>query len=232
MLVFNSPLLAQDESLDEILEAHFEVIGQENLADINSIRQMGTAFTQGIEIPMVMTMKRPNLMRINASVAGTDAVFMAYDGENGWSVQPWTGSMAPQDLPADQLKDAMQQADMDGPLFNYKEKGHQLELQGMEEVEGTEAYKLKLTLKSGDELIYFLDAEAYIPIKVTSKAMMQGQEIQTEQYFSNYKMVNGYAMAHSVETKIMGATQMQITIDSVEINPEVEDSFFKKPETN
>lgn len=222
-------VVAQDESLEEILEAHFEVVGQENLLDVQTIKQTGKIFTQGIEIPMELSMKRPNMMRINANVAGANAVFMAYDGDKGWSLQPWTGSMDPQDLPEDQLKDAIQQADMDGALYNYADKGHQLELVGTEEVEGTETYKLKLTLKSGDVMYYFLDAEAYVPIKITSKTTVQGQEIESEQFLSNYKMVEGFAVAHSVETKIMGTTQLQITIDEVVVNPEIDDSYFKKP---
>jgi len=231
-LMFSVNVTAQDDSLEEILDTYFEVIGQENLIEIQSIKQTGKIFTQGIEIPMEMTMKRPNMMRINANIGGADAVFMAYDGTNGWSLQPWTGSLDPQDLPEDQLKDAMQQADLDGALFNYAEKGHQVELQGTEEVEGTNTYKLKLTLKSGNILYYFIDTEAYVPIKITSKTNMQGQEIESEQFLSNYKMINGFAVAHSVETKIMGNTQMQITIDSVEVDIEIDDAFFKKPGTN
>lgn len=231
-LLFSVHVQAQDMSLEEILEAHFEVVGQESLSEIQSIKQTGKVLVQGIEMPMVLTMKRPNMMRINASMGGAEAVFMAYDGTNGWSIAPWTGSLDPVDLPEDQLKDAMQQADLDGPLYNYEEKGHQLSLEGLEEVEGTEAYKLELTLKSGDVVYYFLDTEAFVPIKMTSKTMMQGQELETEQYFSNFKMVEGFAVAHSVETKIMGMTQMQITIDTIEVNPEIEDSYFKKPGTD
>ena len=226
---FSMQAFAQDESLDEILEAHFEVVGQENLVDVQTIKNTGTIMTQGLSIPMTMVMKRPNMMRINANIGGAEAVFMAYDGTNGWALQPWTGSIDPIDLPEDQLKEAMQQADLDGPLFNYEEKGHSLELEGMEEVEGTETYKLKLTMKSGDVMYYFLDAEAYVPIKITSKTMMQGQEFEQEQFLSNYKMVNGFAVAHSIETKVMGNTAMQITVNEVIVNPEVEDSYFKKP---
>lgn len=224
--------IAQDESLDEILETHFEVVGQENLADVQTIKQTGTILTQGLSIPMTMMLKRPNMMRINANIGGAEAVFMAYDGTNGWAIQPWTGTIDPIDLPEDQLKEAMQQADLDGPLFNYEEKGHSLELEGTEEVEGTETYKLKLTLKSGDVLYYFLDTEAYVPIKITSKTTMEGQEFEQEQFLSNYKMVDGFAVAHSIETKVMGNTALQITVNEVIVNPEIEDSYFKKPGTN
>ena len=228
----SSLAIAQDESLDEILEAHFEVVGQENLADVQTIKQTGTVLTQGLSIPMTMMLKRPNMMRINANIGGAEAVFMAYDGTNGWAIQPWTGTIDPIDLPEDQLKEAMQQADLDGPLFNYEEKGHSLELEGTEEVEGTETYKLKLTMKSGDVLYYFLDTEAYVPIKITSKTTMEGQEFEQEQFLSNYKMVDGFAVAHSIETKVMGNTALQITVNEVIVNPEIEDSYFKKPGTN
>ncbi len=230
--IFTMQAFAQDESLEEILETHFEVVGQENLAEVNAIKQTGTVMTQGLSIPMTMMIKRPNMMRINANIGGAEAVFMAYDGTNGWAVQPWTGSIDPIDLPEDQLRDAMQQSDIDGPLFNYQEKGHTVELEGVEEVEGTETYKLKVTLKGGNVLYYYIDTEAYVPIKMTSKTMVQGQEFEQEQFFSNYKMVEGFAVAHSIETKVMGNTAMQITVNEIVVNPEIEDAYFKKPGTN
>ena len=39
---------------------------------------------------------------------------------------------------------------MEGPLVDYRRKGHKVELLGKEKVEGVDAYKLKLTLKGGE----------------------------------------------------------------------------------
>ena len=43
---------------------------------------------------------------------------------------------------------------MDGPLIDYKAKGHTVELLGKDKVEGTDCYKLKVTLKNGDVRTY------------------------------------------------------------------------------
>ena len=63
---------------------------------------------------------------------------------------PFLGSDEPKELVAEDLKDIEEQADIDGPLVDYKTKGNIIEFVGKEAVEGKEAYHLKLTLKNGN----------------------------------------------------------------------------------
>ncbi len=79
------------------------------------------------------------------------------------------------------------QADIDGPLVDYKAKGHQVELVGKEKVEGSDAYKLKVTKKDGDVEYYFLDADSYLPVRVEGKRTIRGTEIEGESTLGDYK---------------------------------------------
>ena len=54
--------------------------------------------------------------------------------------------------------------------MDYKAKGHTVELVGKEKVEGTDAYKLKVTLKNGDVRYIYLDAETYLEIRDRGQA--------------------------------------------------------------
>ena len=51
---------------------------------------------------------------------------------------------------------------------------------GKEDVEGTPAYKLKVTKKNGDVVNVYIDAEQYMEIKEAGKTKVRGQEIESE----------------------------------------------------
>ena len=68
-------------------------------------------------------------------------------------------------MSADDKKDIEENADIDGPLVDYKSKGNKVELLGKDKLEGTDAYKLKATLKNGDVMTIYLDADSFLEIK-------------------------------------------------------------------
>jgi hypothetical protein len=154
----------------------------------------------------------------------------AYDGTTAWMIMPFMGSTEPEPMPADMAKDVIEQSDLDGPLIGYKEDGNQIQLVGLVDVEGTKAYQLKVTLKNGDVQNYFLDAEFFVPIKIEGSRTVQGNLVEFETVISDYKDVGGLMIAHSIESKPKGAPAGQaITLDTVEINPTVDESIFTMP---
>lgn len=154
-------------------------------------------------------------------------MIQAYDGESGWLIAPWI-SPEPQDLAGDQLKEAIQQADIDGELFNYKEKRSTAELVGKEDMEGTEVFNIKLTTKDDDVKNYYIDIENFIILKVKSTVNAQGQEIEVETTMGDYQEIDGVIMPMSIESKSpMGATN--IVMEEVKFNVDVDESIFNRP---
>lgn len=219
-------LTAQD--LEEILDNHFEVIGMDEVLETNTVVAKGKAVQMGTEFPMILYQKRPNKVRMEAEIQGTKLV-QAYNGENGWAIIPWTGSLEPQDMTEDQTKSIKLMGDMDGDLYNWEEKGHTLTFEGEEEMEGTPVYKLRLEKEDGDVFTYYLDAENYVILRADSKVDVQGTEVEASSYYSNFKPVQGMIMPHSIESKVNDQVQSQIVIESYEIDSEIDDSMFEKP---
>ena len=122
-----------------------------------------------------------------------------------------------------------EQADLN-PFIDWAEKGYQVELLGKEEVDGTEAYKVKLTRASGNERMYYLDTEYYLPFKVEGKSTIQGTEVETETILGDYKEVDGLILPHSIETSGGRGGAQVITIDTVTIDAGLEDTLFVMPE--
>lgn len=231
LLLGSSQLYAQ--SLEEILKKNIEARGGlDNFKKVKTFKAHGSLIAQGgtVQGEIIIFNKRPNLVRHNILIQGQEMV-QAFDGETAWWIFPFMGDPTPQVMPEEQGKPMSEESDFDGHLVNYKEKGHQIELIGKEDMEGTEVFKLKCTLKSGSVQYYYLDSEYFIEIKTSTKQKMQGVEQEIHTYLSDYKEVDGLMMPHAIEQKVAGNTTVQITITKTETNVEIEDDFFKMPET-
>ena len=183
----------------------------------------------GFEAVVIQENKRPNSVRQEFSLQGMTGI-NAYDGHDGWKIEPWQGKKDAEPLGEEELKQIQEDADFDGPLINYQQKGNKVEFVGAEPVEGTDAFKLKVTLKNGDVNYYFMDTDYYVPIKIESKRMVRGAEREFESSLGDYKEVAGVYLPHSVESGVKGSpNKSQITFEKIEANVALDDSRFKQP---
>lgn len=146
LMAFAAISIISAQNLEEILENHFDAIGQENISKVKTLKATGKAVTMGMESPFIMMNKRPGLLKLSIEFQGSQ-IIQAYDGETVWMINPMMGSAEPIKITGDQALGLIESSDMDGQLYNYKGKGHQLKLVGTEEVNGEEAYVLKLGKK-------------------------------------------------------------------------------------
>jgi outer membrane lipoprotein-sorting protein len=226
--------LAQSDTLtaDQIVQKHLDALGGvEKMKAMKTARMTGKAVLGGgqIEAPMVMQVKDPRSMRIEMTLQGKSLV-QAFDGTTAWMINPFQGSGEAVKMPEDETKELAESAELNGPFLDYKAKGVTVELLGKEDVEGTPAYKLKVTRKSGKTETMFLDASSFLTLKSMSKRKQMGQEFEIEVCLGNYKPVAGVLMAHTIEQKMGGRTMMQMELEKVEVNVPIEDAVFKMPE--
>ena len=230
-----APAVAQEADLtvDQIVQKHTEALGgAAKLKAIQSFKATGKASLMGgqIEAPVVLQIKRPNSMRMDMDIQGKSLV-QAFDGTTAWMINPFVGSTDPQKSSEEDTKSMRDEADMiEGNLIDYKAKGNTVELIGKEDVEGSPAYKLKVTKKSGNIEYQYLDAQTFLQIKNTGKRKQMGQEFDSETIPGNYKPVNGVMMPFSISQKMNGNPVLQITMDKIEANVPVDEALFKFPE--
>jgi outer membrane lipoprotein-sorting protein len=219
------------QTADEIIAKNIQARGgADKLKSVQSIKATATmAMGPGMEAPGVLIQKRGNLARLEFTVQGLTAV-QAYDGKNAWQIMPFTGKKDPELMSADEAKEVEEMADLDGPLMDYKSKGHQVELLGKEKIEGTDAYKLKVTLKNGDVQTEYIDADSFLEIKEETKRTVRGTEQVFESSIGDYKEVNGIVFPFAVESGVKGSPDKQkLTITKMELNVPTDDSIFKMP---
>src|SRR5437016_161096 len=124
----------------------------------------GTAERQ-VQLPFRLEMKRPRKSRLEIDFAGKTAV-QVYDGQQGWKLRPYLNRDDVEPFTAEEAKSEEAKADLEPPLVDYAAKGSQVAVEGMEPVDGQDAYKLKLTLKNGDVQHIWIDAKSFLDVKV------------------------------------------------------------------
>lgn len=218
-------------SVDELIARNIAARGgMEKMKAVQTIRMTGKmTMGQGMEAPMMMEMKRPKAMRMEFTFQGMTGI-QAYDGKAGWQVMPFGGKKDPEPMSAEDLQEADENADIDGPLVDYKSKGYAVELVDKEKVEGSDAWKLKVDMKNGTVRYVYLDADTMLEIKNEGKRMIRGSEVEFESTIGDYKEVGGLMFPYSIEMGAKGHPEKQnIIIDKVELNPKLEDARYKMP---
>jgi outer membrane lipoprotein-sorting protein len=228
-VLFSLSLPAQ--TVDEIIAKHIAALGgMTKLKAVQSIRMTGNFERGGMQAGFTQVFKRPMKMRLDISVQGL-TMTQAYDGEQGWQVVPFTGQKDPEPMTGDDLKNAQEQADLDGPLMDYKKKGNTVELIGKEKIAGKDSYHLKVTLKNGDARHLYLDAVTFLGQKTSTRTMVRGTEVEFESVLTDYKEVDGLKFPFAIEQHQVGGEGpgQKIIFKNIEVNVPVDDSIFKMP---
>jgi outer membrane lipoprotein-sorting protein len=219
------------QTVDDVIAKNIAARGgMDKLKSIKSIKTTATmTMGPGMEAPGVMVQKRPEMARLEFTIQGLTAV-QAYDGSKAWQIMPFMGKKDPELMSGDETKEMEETADLDGPLVDYKTKGNTVELLGKEKIEGTDAYKLKVTLKNGDVQTEYIDADSFLEIKEETKRTVRGTEHEFESSIGDYKEVDGIIFPFAVESGMKGSDQKQkITISKIELNVPADDAMFKMP---
>ncbi|HUJ39967.1 MAG TPA: DUF4292 domain-containing protein [Candidatus Acidoferrales bacterium] len=227
--VFTLPAGAQ--TVDEIIAKNIEARGGEaKLRAVKSIRLTGRfEVGPGMVAPMVMMQERPGMVRMEFTVQGMTGI-QAYDGKEGWDIMPFQGKKDPEPMAADDVKLMEAQGDMDGPLMDYKAKGNTVEYLGKDKVEGSDAYKLRVTRKNGIVETVYIDVDSGLEVKTVTKAKVHGNETEEESTYSDFRTVDGLVFPFAIEQNTVGSQQKQkITIDKIEINPDLSSVQFQMP---
>lgn len=229
LVLFSMPVSAQ--TAEEIISKYIKTIGgMERIQAVQSLRRTGK-FTGGggFEAAIIEENKRQKMVRQEFSFQGLTGV-NAYNGQRGWKIEPWQGKKDPEPLGEEEMKQIIEDSDFDGPLVNYQQKGNKIEFVGMEPVDGTDTYKLKVTLAGGDVRYYYMDTDYYVPIKIDTRRMVRGAEREYETTLGDYKEVNGWYLPHSVETNVKGSqNKQQVNYEKIEANIAMDDSRFAVP---
>ena len=219
------------QTAEELVSKNLEAKGGiEKMKAIKSVRMSGQFESGGFKAAVGHEGKRPEMVRETFTVQGMTQI-QAYDGSSGWQISPFGGRKDPEMLGEDDMRDLVEAADFDGPLVDAQAKGNKIEYLGHDQVDGDDAYKLKVTLKNGDIFYYYLDPDTYIEIEVEKQQFIRGSVRESVTLLGSYKPVNGVMYPFSIESgpKNNPDQRGKITINKIEANVPIDDGVFKMP---
>lgn len=222
-LAVGTTVSAVAQTADEIVQKHLSAIGGADAwRNVKTMKMVGAVKAPGVDMPITMTLEHEKAMRMDMTIGGMENYLIVTPTE-GWSYFPVGGQTKPEAMTPDQLKAMAEQLDVQGEFLDYAKKGHTVELQGKEDIEGTECYKIRLKRKDGTEEISYIDPATYYIVRSVTKATADGQEQESTQSFSNYQKVDGgIVLPMSIESE-----QGPLTLTSVEVNKPIDASVFK-----
>lgn len=228
-LAFAALLSAQtaDELVGKNLAAHG---GIEKLKAMHSLRMTGKMQQGSFTVQIRIDRMAPDLIRQNFTIMNMTGM-SAYDGTIGWRMMPFGGRREPEMLGEDDLRGLQDEADFYGHLVDYREKGNTIEYLGHDTVDGDDAYRLKVTLKNGDLIYYYLDPETFLEIRTETAQFIHGSVRESFTEMGSFKLVDGIYFPFALSTgnpRDPGQTS-QFTIEKIEANVPIDPAEFKMP---
>jgi outer membrane lipoprotein-sorting protein len=193
--------------------------------------KMDAGGKQHTQLPFLLEMKRPRKTRIEIEFENDKAI-QVYDGTKGWKLRPYLGRRDVEPFTPDELRASALESDLDGPLVDYVAKGTRVDLDGVESVEGHDAYKLKLTQKDGQVRHLWVDAQSFLELKIEgAPRRLDGKMHPVEIYYRDYRSANGLMIPYALETTVVGVNHSahKMTVESVQVNAKLDDALFTAP---
>lgn len=219
-------------TVDELVALNIESRGGlERLKSVKSLRLTGVmTAAPGKEAPVTLELKRPNKVRLEFRFQGMTGI-QAFDGERAWAKLPFRGGDEAEALGAAETDAVRQQADFDGPLLGWKERGLDVKVVAQELLDGAPHWKLRITYPDGGTKDVWLDGERCLERKNESRRKLEGRTLVFESLISDYRDEDGLVMPHAFDNGPKGAPDRQrLTITRVEQNPELDDARFAMPQ--
>ena len=228
----------QAQTADEIINNYFENTGGVDAwRAVEGMRMKAKVNQGGMEIPLEIVRLKDGRQMTSITFQGLELKQGVFDGEVLWGTNMMTQKAEKSDAEATEMM-KKEMNDFPDPFLDYQDKGYTVELMGKEDFNGTETFKIKLVKEpvtvDGEEVqnvsYYFFETENFVPIAIHSE-IKQGQAkgMMSEITFSDYQEVEGLYMPFTMSQGVKGQGGQPVTMDSIELNPEVSDSDFAFP---
>lgn len=220
------PLSAQDPN--KIIERFIDATGGiDALTSLKSVRAKGTFAMNGVEFPLHMAVQRPGRAYLRLSCNGIDTI-RATDGETYWGVDPLKERFSPYLLSEEEIRDLRNVSGVEDNLPANWAKGHQVRLEGEEDVEGKASYKLRLTRPDGRVAFFWIDQQTYLLVKRSEMVDGPQGQVENETSFAKFLEIDGVTIPTRFTSRQDGIA-FEMELNEVELNAEIDEEIFRMP---
>ncbi|SMO81267.1 M16 family metallopeptidase [Solitalea koreensis] len=205
-----------------ILDKYVSAVGGETaLKKVNSLLISFNSQIQGMNINGFMAKMAPNKELLSLNMNGNTLMKQVFDGQAGYMMIQGQR----RDLPADQLKEQQEEHSIFPELF-YEQEGFKLSVETTTKVDGTDAYKVKITSPSGKISYNYYSSETGLLIRTEKTRSAQGQEVNSTTNYSDYKDFNGVKLPTTIDTQT-GPMKIEMKVTEIKVNAGVIETDFK-----
>jgi hypothetical protein len=233
ILIYNSDAMKEARFVKSLVARNVEARGgAEAWAAVRSLRLAGQMdLGQEMVVPYELVQKRPGKMCLDFEFDG-ETTTQCTDGNVGWKLAPFRGRSTPEPMTEVEYRETADSADPYGLLYDYAARNHDVELVGQEQIDGRDTYKLQVTLPKGGVRWLYIDAETALEVKLEAIRTVLRREYLVETVYSEWQSTNGLLIPGRQETRTKGDEESHfITVDSVTVNPLLDDARFRMPVT-
>ena len=207
--------------------------GADRIRGVKAIRLTGhMEFGQGLAGVDTVEMARGGRVRTTVHLPA-GVLVQGFDGRTVWGINPFQGDTAPHVLDAGTAKNVIAGGDMDGPLLDYRTRGIRVSVARLDTANGRPAWALVVIRPDSNVDTYFVDTASYQLTKWQGHRVADGVPVIYETYFRDYRRVAGFWFSCRLESHTLGQPGQQvIVVDSVTVDPPVEDSRFQMPRSS
>ena len=228
LILATSTLYSQELKLEDVLNSYYKASGFDKLQNAKSIIMAGST-TTWVVMPAKTYRVRPNKFRMERDVNDITGLTV-YDGQMAWTTAPWSKNPKPQVVVEPNLSDLKIQADFDGVLYNWKEKGHIVELVGLEKLGDSDVYRIKLTRSDNIVEYYLIDSKSFLIQKKLGIRNIKGKDCKIDITFSDYRNIDGIMFPFNIMNNSEGQpTSVETQYETIEVNKPVDENLFVMP---
>ena len=207
---------------DKVLETYISALGgRANLEKVKDLTIKSTITSSGAALTYTQYFKGPDKMVQSIKVGDLEIQKTIINGNKGKVIsQNQTKTMSPAEVQEQKIQYGL------NSVLRYNALGVKKDLSTLERIEGRRAYRLELTLPSGQQLYQYYDLETGLKIReVVITATELGNATQVTE-IKDYRDVNGLKIPHLTQLRA-GNQIISTTVQSVEVNKNLKDDLFK-----
>lgn len=229
--VFSVAILSVNaQTVDEVIQKYTTTMGGlDAFNKVTTAKITGILTSQERDLPITTQIINGKAMRTDVTV-GELSVNNVYNNGTGWKINPFANTPTATEVTGSELVGFKVQASLANNLMDYKNRGHQVELLGQEDVEGVNTNKIKLTSKGDGKITtYFISTSTNLLVKSVSKREVAGNEYDAHTFYSDIKEVNGLKFSMHFVQKIANQVLQDVKYEKIELNVPIDEKIFVMP---
>ena len=224
-----SPMpLSAEQIADKCVEVRGGLLAWRKITTLTWVGHLESDRSPVPNLPFQLQEKRPDKSRFEITAPSQRSV-RVFNGTSGWKMRSGQdGQPEVNKFTAQETRFAREASGLEGPLIDYRARGNQVELQGIDQLEGHKTYRIGVTISSGEVQTVWIDAKTFLEVRYDRAAYdQQGPKGTVTVRYRDYKEVEGLALPSVFEISgAAGGKPDRRVIEKVALNPPIDDREF------